>query len=66
MKKKSIRLHTLKLEKRVIASLNSDETAKVNGGGPISQTCWGSYCNPSCTIDGTVASRLVSNCCATG
>lgn len=68
MKKKTISLKSLKLKKEVISNLDA-----VTGGGPITTNCPTiidntclETCQRTCTLDGTIASQYVSNCCPVG
>ncbi|WP_118952365.1 hypothetical protein [Taibaiella helva] len=63
MKKAKLALPALKLKKQTITPL---ESGSVAGGAPFTQTCIQTgACTPTCTLDGTIASRYVSNCCVT-
>lgn len=52
-------LQPLKLRKETIISLNRDA---IVGGAPLTESCY--TCPATCTLDGTKASKYVSNCCA--
>lgn len=63
MKKAKLALPALKLKKQTIASLDA---VSVTGAAPLTQSCIQTgACTPTCTLDGTIASRYVSNCCVT-
>ncbi|WP_118973882.1 hypothetical protein [Taibaiella koreensis] len=64
MKKAKLSLTALTLKKQTITSLDAET---VKGGAPFTlQSCIQTgACTPTCTLDGTIASRYVSNCCAT-
>lgn len=66
MKKKQVKLNGLKFQKQVIATLGQND---ISGGAPvrtlIDRTCF-QTCQATCTLDGTIASRYVSNCCPIG
>lgn len=65
MKKVKVGLRALSLKKETIAPLSAE---KVTGGIPptlIDRSCF-QTCQATCTLDGTIASKYVSNCCPIG
>lgn len=70
MKKTNIALKPLTLKKEIISDL---EAKKVLGAGPVTTACNTilgpsclDTCQRTCTLDGTIASQYVSNCCPAG